>query len=915
MDAAKQAQLALLKQLHDEGMLNAEQYRAKVAALAGKSATFDQREQRVQQQVNAGRDAVDGNGHRTTYTYDVLDRLETVTNAEEETTGYVYDKVGNQTELVEPDGVVTHYEYDGVYRLSAVTLNYRLGEDADNETNVTYHYEYDSNGNLVRVVLPPNAQHAARDTQYAYDELNRLAVERDPLENTWTYEYDGVGNLVQRVDANDHATTYAYYPDDQLQRVDYDDGACVAYTYDENNNRTAMTDTLGVTTWVYDPLNRATAVTDPFNRTLGYGYDPVGNRTGVTYPVTGTVQYAYYDNNWLKIVTDPQGYRTTYERDGVGQMLRTLNPNDTLAEATYDDANRLLTLTNRRTGGEIIAAFTYTVNEVGLRTQMAATYGWRNPPVVVEDYAYDPLRRLTGVSDSEGFQSVYEYDAVGNRTRWWANDDQITQQPRDGFDLTYEYDAADRLLWAGDTHYTYDANGNRINANWPGPQGPHTQGVDYTYDRENRLVVAQAYQTNVGAGLVSALHRTDREVTRLFYDGLGRRLAKEYDPKDGGGGVKRTEYVYDGLDPSVEYSLWNGQRDEFYRGAGAQLLTLRHFPAGTAGQSYWYHLDGRGSVSGLTKQQGQSTHNYRYDAYGQLLPAHGNFTDPHNHYTFSGKEWDEYLDSYEFGYRQYDPAAGVWLTQDPLRGEPQRPRTLHRYQYVFASPISYRNPYGLQVEPPGCEPGEICYTGTTGPYNVQSVPYTSLPTGARWVDACQSYTAWRTEVLENLMNAGPYGQHAAEYLIANETRFRFSRQGGSGARWSMDKNIYLNPDYYSLDTNPAAPYMLSLIAHEAKHLEQGPVVALSVYGELEAWQVHHEVYKELMDDPKASLGTEWDELSALPLNYSRSNLKEAEGYMKDIGGPGYHIEFLPLYPALMEIGYWNTSDYGLLECH
>jgi len=58
-------------------------------------------------------------------------------------------------------------------------------------------------------------------------------------------------------------------------------------------------------------------------------------------------------------------------------------------------------------------------------------------------------------------------------------------------------------------------------------------------------------------------------------------------------------------------------------------------------------------VAGLTKQQGQSTHNYRYDAYGQLLPAHGNFTDPHNHYTFSGKEWDAHLDSYEFGYRQY----------------------------------------------------------------------------------------------------------------------------------------------------------------------------------------------------------------------------------------------------------------------
>ncbi|MCD4739239.1 MAG: SUMF1/EgtB/PvdO family nonheme iron enzyme [Anaerolineae bacterium] len=58
MSAAKQAQLTLLKQLHDEGMLNAKQYRAKVAVLEGNSVTFDQREQQVQQQVNVARDYI-----------------------------------------------------------------------------------------------------------------------------------------------------------------------------------------------------------------------------------------------------------------------------------------------------------------------------------------------------------------------------------------------------------------------------------------------------------------------------------------------------------------------------------------------------------------------------------------------------------------------------------------------------------------------------------------------------------------------------------------------------------------------------------------------------------------------------------------------------------------------------------------
>ncbi|MEM2854056.1 MAG: RHS repeat-associated core domain-containing protein [Candidatus Bathyarchaeia archaeon] len=99
-------------------------------------------------------------------------------------------------------------------------------------------------------------------------------------------------------------------------------------------------------------------------------------------------------------------------------------------------------------------------------------------------------------------------------------------------------------------------------------------------------------------------------------------------------------------------------------------------------------------MAGLTKHQGQSTHNYRYDAYGQVLPAQGNWMDPHNHYTFAGKEWDEHLGLYEFGFRLYDPWAGVWLTREPLLGWAWEPRTWHRYQYAYASPISYYDPYG-----------------------------------------------------------------------------------------------------------------------------------------------------------------------------------------------------------------------------
>lgn len=58
MDEAKTAQLALLKQLREQGVLDEEQYRLQVAAMKGGAATFDQREQQVQQQINVAGDYI-----------------------------------------------------------------------------------------------------------------------------------------------------------------------------------------------------------------------------------------------------------------------------------------------------------------------------------------------------------------------------------------------------------------------------------------------------------------------------------------------------------------------------------------------------------------------------------------------------------------------------------------------------------------------------------------------------------------------------------------------------------------------------------------------------------------------------------------------------------------------------------------
>ncbi|WP_420208152.1 RHS repeat domain-containing protein [Candidatus Electronema sp. JC] len=360
-------------------------------------------------------------------------------------------------------------------------------------------------------------------------------------------------------------------------------------------------------------------------------------------------------------------------------------------------------------GGKINSAYGYTYNDLGHITKTVNQYGWRKPSVVQESYSYDGLHRLSGFSlyplqnNGGTVKETWNYDPAGNRLSWAANDDLQTNTPFDGFSRTYEYNEANQML--GMTHdagkksknyaygYSYDENGNRINRQLADASGPQ-YGVDYSYDPENRLIEALDYQLTGKNGK----NRIDRAVTSLEYDGGGRRLVQHYDPKNGGGGVdKRDEYVFDGLDPVAEYDKLNGQRTDYYRGEGGNIALMHQYKGGTQGQMYWYHYNNKKDVAGLTKQNGNSHHNYRYEPYGAVLPENGNFTDPHNHYTLTGKEFDENTGLVWFGARHYEPETGVWMGQDVYRGRLSEPGSLHRFGYVYNNPVNYYDFLGFDA--------------------------------------------------------------------------------------------------------------------------------------------------------------------------------------------------------------------------
>jgi hypothetical protein len=153
-------------------------------------------------------------------------------------------------------------------------------------------------------------------------------------------------------------------------------------------------------------------------------------------------------------------------------------------------------------------------------------------------------------------------------------------------------------------------------------------------------------------------------------------------------------------------------------------------------------------------------------------------------------------------------------------------------------------------------------------------------------------------------DVGEEGRAAVEFLRARGAKIGFKLvRPNVGAFWTVFGNIRLNSQYYSYETSLDDLRIKTLIIHEARHLRQGFFTALSVYGELDAWQLEFSVYHRVKGHyPHPAIA----ELMTLPLEYNRDVLRKAAKLMQDYAGMGYRIDLLPLYPFKREIQYWLT---------
>jgi len=163
------------------------------------------------------------------------------------------------------------------------------------------------------------------------------------------------------------------------------------------------------------------------------------------------------------------------------------------------------------------------------------------------------------------------------------------------------------------------------------------------------------------------------------------------------------------------------------------------------------------------------------------------------------------------------------------------------------------------------------------------------------------HATWLNLLFENLEKYGEEGRATVAFLRAQRTKIAFKRTKPSiGAWWTVARNINLNTEYYSYEKSLNDTRVFTLIIHEVRHLQQGLFTALSVYGELDAWQLEWKIYHRLHGRyPHQAI----EELMNLPLGWDRSVLRRAAQLMQAYATKNYRADLLPLYPIGKEIAY------------
>lgn len=505
-----------------------------------------------------------------------------------------YDNRGRINKQWDGNGTPTEFIYDEYTNDEHVTTTITTGSRKE----VLVHDRF---GNLLK-----KTDGEGFSQTHDYDENRNVISTIDKNGHRYEHQYDTKNRLVSTLNPDGHTQTYEYDTRNQLTKITMPDGKSVVNTYDANGRLASTTDRAGnKTTYAYDAFGNPTSIQREGYH-ISYGYD---NDTG-----------------YLTETSTNDGPITRFENDVLGRVVKTVLPDESFIETTYDVDNNVVSTTDQdgKTSTFTYNAFGNTVTE----------------------------------TNAKGIVTTHQYDANGNRIRSKTGNREVelkynafnqvisTAQLENGRSRnvqTFTYTNRGELLKTEDadrvgSSMTYDGNGNVLT------RTSNNSVVTYTYDEMgNNTAITDSYGNKTmftydAVGNVLS-EKTPGEAESIYsYDAMGR-LSSIVDPLG-----HETTYTYDvrgnllrvkdanGAETQYEYNDANqkiaeinalGERQTFKYNALGQLVRVTNHRDETV-LSYTY--DGVGNIAMITDGNGH-TNAFTYDANGNQLT----FTDAMGH--------------------------------------------------------------------------------------------------------------------------------------------------------------------------------------------------------------------------------------------------------------------------------------------
>lgn len=510
---------------------------------------------------------IDALGRITRFEYDLAGRLTATVYPDPETddgndannprVSMEYDPAGRKTAEVDEMGRRTTFGYDKLGRLASVTLA------AHTNRPLVTRYAYDEQGHKTT-----QTDALARTTRWTYDPMGRVLTRTLPLGQQERFTYNAAGERTAHRTFNGQEMGYTYDAVGRIDTVTFPDGGIRRFVYDAAGQVTAIDDRGQGYGFAYTERGQLDSVTDAEGRRIDYAYDPAGNRTALTTP-TSAVEYRYDRLNRLEEVRatlpgHPAVRRTAYTYNAVGNRATMTHPNGSTVAYGFDRRNRLTALVHRTAAGALMLGLAYQVDASGLRTRIEERRLIADVPTLVRasDYTYDALKRLEASvvtvpgNGGAGLSERFSYDDVGNRLQRrctgalsTCSGGRSTATTVTTLQTDSTFDANDRLLTESDVlgtfAYAYDDAGNLLRKEQV-VGTTRTTLAAYGWDVENRLVSA----TMTPQGLAGP-----RTITNYRYDPNGIRRGAEVVVTAAGATPSTTRTKTDFLvDPNQAYA-------------------------------------------------------------------------------------------------------------------------------------------------------------------------------------------------------------------------------------------------------------------------------------------------------------------------------------------------------------------------